>query len=204
MELLPLLQAAAAETSEEYLAGWVGPIQAACDANEIDSDARMRMFLAQAAHESAGLRILRENLNYSAEGLLRVFPTHFDAPTAVEYSHRPQAIANRVYASRMGNGDEMSGDGWRFRGGGIGQVTGRANYARLGAELGLPLEAEPERIEQPEVAAMAFARFWKDAGCNALADVGDFLGITHKVNGGNNGEADREVRLACLERVQQA
>lgn len=203
MDLLLLLRAVAPETSSEYLAKWVDPFAEACMTYDIGTDARLQAFAAQSAHESEGFRILRENLNYGVDGLLRTFPTHFNGPEAIEYSHRPQAIANRVYAGRMGNGDEASGDGWNYRGGGIGQITGRDNYRDIGAKLGLDLEAMPDRIEEPEIATKAFACFWKDNGCNLLADAGDFYALTKRINGGLLGYADRLKRWQAAQAVSQ-
>lgn len=171
------------------------------DAYEINTAQRVNAFLAQAAHESMGFTILRENMNYGIDALMRVFPTHFDTATAIQYAHQPQRIANRVYADRFGNGDEASGDGWRYRGGGIGQITFRDNYRRLGEKLGVDLEGSPEQIEDYKVAANAFGAFWKDTGCNLLADAGDFYAITKKVNGGDAGYSDRLARWQAAQGV---
>jgi putative chitinase len=162
---------------------------------KIDSRVRQAAFLAQVGHESGHLRNLVENLNYSAEALMRVWPTRFDAALAKEYARQPERIANVVYNDRMGN--ILSGDGWRFRGRGLLQVTGRANYAAAGTGLGLPLADQPQLLEQPEHAAMSAAWWWAKYGLNELADVGRFQDIGSIVNTGKpgripNGAAERK------------
>ena len=162
---------------------------------------RLAMFLAQVAHESGGLLHVSENLNYSAEALLACFPSHFDSDTAEDYARQPERIADCCYADRMGNGNEASGDGWSYRGRGLIQITGRANYAACGAALGLDLIAHPELLETPANAALSAAWFWASHGCNGLADAGDFVGITKRINGGVNGLADRQAYLARAQSV---
>ncbi|MCO2453868.1 glycoside hydrolase family 19 protein, partial [Pseudomonas aeruginosa] len=115
-------------------------------------------------------------------------------------ARNPRAIANNAYASRNGNGDEASGDGWRYRGRGLLQITGRANYRAAGAGLGQPLEQEPELLEQPEFAALSAAWWWASHGLNDLADRGEFAAITRRINGGTNGQAER---LALWERAKR-
>jgi putative chitinase len=178
---------------------WVRPLNAAMTRFEIGTPARAAAFLAQAAHESGELRWLVERLSYTAPRLMAVWPRRF--PTlamAQEYAKAPERLANFVYASRLGNGDVASGDGWRYRGRGIFQITGRGNYRRIGEALGLPLEDEPERVEQPEIAALTAAQFWQARGLNELADDrsddndgADFIAICVLVNGGREGLAAR-------------
>ena len=157
---------------------------------------RMAAFLAQVGYESGQLRSLVENLNYSAKALLRVWPKRFTPQSAALYAGHPEMIANFVYAGRMGNGPESSGDGWRFRGRGLLQVTGRNNYRAAGEGLGLPLEAQPDLLEQPDQAALSAAWWWAKHGLNELADAGRFQDIGSIINTGvpgrvPNGEADR-------------
>ncbi|AZC17598.1 glycoside hydrolase family 19 protein [Pseudomonas sp. CMR5c] len=159
---------------------------------KIDSRVRQAEFLAQVGHESGQLRSLVENLNYSAEALARTWPNRFTPQTAGAYARQPEKIANKVYGGRMGNGPDASGDGWRFRGRGLLQVTGRSNYRAAGEGLGLPLEAQPELLEQAEHAAQSAAWWWAAHGLNDLADKGDFLTITKRINGGTNGLEDRQ------------
>ena len=164
----------------------------------ISTPARQSAFLAQCAHESAGFSRFAENLNYSAAGLAATWPGRFrgadEQPNALAlaYQRRPAVIANHVYANRMGNGDEESGDGWRFRGRGLLQITGRGMYQRCGAALGLPLLEQPDLLLQPEQAVFSAAWFWQSNGLNALADAGDFEAITRRINGGLNGLAERK------------
>ena len=159
---------------------------------KIDSRVRQAAFIAQVGHESGQLRNLVENLNYSAEALVRTWPNRFTAQTAGAYARQPEKIANKVYGGRMGNGPEDSGDGFRYRGRGLIQLTGRSNYRAAGEGLGLPLEAQPELLEQAEHAAQSAAWWWAAHGLNDLADKGDFLTITKRINGGTNGLADRQ------------
>ncbi|MDW3710703.1 MULTISPECIES: glycoside hydrolase family 19 protein [Pseudomonas] len=164
----------------------------------ITTPARQSAFLAQCAHESAGFSRLAENLNYSASGLAATWPGRFRGvdgqpnALALAYQRRPAVIANHVYANRMGNGDEESGDGWRFRGRGLLQITGRGMYQRCGDALGLPLLEQPDLLLQPEPAVLSAAWFWQSNGLNALADAGDFEAITRRINGGLNGLAERK------------
>ena len=154
---------------------------------------RRAHFFAQLAHESAGFKHLAENLNYSAPALVRTWPTRFDVETAEAYARQPERIANKVYASRLGNGGESSGDGWRYRGRGYIQITGRANYAEYSQKLygDDRLVREPEMAAQPEVAARIARAYWDAKGLDALADRDDIVAITKRINGGANGLPDR-------------
>jgi len=154
----------------------------------IDSLVRQAAFLAQVAHESGQLRNLVENLNYSAEALVRTWPSRFTAQTAAAYARQPEKIANKAYGGRMGNGPEASGDGWRFRGRGLLQVTGRSNYREAGTGLGLPLEDEPDLLEQAEHAAQSAAWWWAKHGLNQLADAGRIRDIGSIINTGQPGK----------------
>ncbi|MBC3411270.1 glycoside hydrolase family 19 protein [Pseudomonas sp. SWRI51] len=154
---------------------------------KIDSRVRMAAFLAQVGHESGQLRNLGENLNYSADALVRTWPSRFTSQTAGAYARQPEKIANRVYGGRMGNGPESSGDGWRFRGRGLIQLTGRDNYRAAGLTLGLPLEDQPELLEQAEHAAQSAAWWWAEHGLNELADAGHIQDIGSVINTGRPG-----------------
>ena len=175
---------------------WLIPLNNAMSLYEITTPAREAHFLAQCAHESGGFVHLVENLNYSPHVLLTVFPTHFKPEEAVDFAHDPERIANRVYANRMGNGDEASGDGRAFRGRGLIQLTGRANVTRCGQALGVNLADAPELLEQPVFASLSAAWYWAMRGLNAKADVGDFVGIVKAINGGTEGIEDRAQWLA--------
>ncbi len=186
---------------------FVPALNAAMGRFGITSPVRVAAFLAQVGHESAHLTQLVENLNYSARGLAATWPSRYlgadGQPNALaqRLARNPQAIATNAYASRTGNGDEASGDGWRFRGRGLLQITGRKNYRAAGAGLGLPLEAEPELLEQPEQAARSSAWWWAAHGLNDLADSGSFALITRTINGGMNCQAERLALWEWAKRV---
>lgn len=188
---------------------WTGALNSAMARFHIDSTPRMAAFLAQVAHESGQLTRLQENLNYSAKRLMQVWPKRFPTPEkAARYEKNPEKLANHVYAGRLGNGDEASGDGWCFRGRGLIQLTGRGNYRAAGRGIGLALEQQPGLLEQPEAAALSAAWFWESHGLNELADNRsndddneDFKTITRRINGGTVGLKER---LALWERAKQA
>ena len=163
---------------------------------------RWQFFLAQLGHESGGLSMLEENLNYSAEGLVKTWPKRF-APTenASSYARKPERIANIVYANRMGNGSPESGDGWRFRGRGYIQLTGRDAYRQVGAITGLDLEAQPELALDPGHAFHVVCGFWNWKKLNEVCDTGDYLSVTKVINGGTHGQPDREAWLDKVRRV---
>lgn len=191
-----ILRAALPTARPTDIARCATPLAEACAEWGIDTPLRLAAFLAQIAHESGQLRHLAENLNYSAEALLRVFPRHFDAGQAAAYARQPQRISSRVYANRMGNGDEVSGDGWRYRGRGLIQVTGKTNYAACGTALGLDLIAQPDLLEQPGPAARSAGWFWHRNGLNRPADARDIATITRRINGGLTGLEDRKAHYA--------
>ena len=174
---------------------------------KIDSKVRVAAFLAQIGHESAGLTAVTENLNYSAQGLANTWPTRYRGvdgkpnALAVNLARKPEQIANHTYANRMGNGDPESGDGWKYRGRGYIQTTGRANYTKLTTATGINFVAVPDLLTQPEYAALAAAFYWADNGLNDLADVGRFDLITKKINGGTHGAADRDHRWNVAKQV---
>uniref|UniRef100_A0A6M3M1A6 Putative glycoside hydrolase n=1 Tax=viral metagenome TaxID=1070528 RepID=A0A6M3M1A6_9ZZZZ len=159
---------------------------------DITAPVREAAFLAQVGYESAGMTRFVENLNYSAAGLQATWPSRFSAEQAMEYARKPQMIANKVYADRMGNGSEKSGDGWKYRGRGLIQITGRDNYEEIGDALQLPLLTTPELLEQEEYAALSAAIWWWKNGLNELADNGLFELITRRINGGYHGLAKRK------------
>jgi len=180
-------------------ATWTAALNPAMARFEITSPERMAAFLAQIAHESGQLTRLSENLNYSAKRLMQVWPNRF--PTmekALQYERNPEKLANCVYAKRLSNGDETSGDGWRYRGRGLIQLTGRGNYRAASQGIGLPLEEQPDLLLQPDPAALSAAWFWKSHGLNELADdrnedndTEDFKTITRRINGGTVGLKER-------------
>jgi putative chitinase len=168
---------------------------------------RVAAFLAQCSHESSNLTTLHENLNYSAERLHAVFPRYFPTVAAAEpYSRQPEKIANKIYGGRMGNGDEDSGDGYKFRGRGILQITGRANYKACSLSLfgDERLVDDPSSLETKEGAVQSACWFWNAHNLNALADEGDIREMTHKINGGDLGLEDRMARYEHTMRVLEA
>ena len=183
---------------------WRTPIDLATAEFNITGAARELYFLAQCAHESQSFSRLKENMRYSAARLLAVFPRYFTPSEAERMAYDERAIAERVYGGRMGNAIEGLGDGYRFIARGALGITGRAMYERCGKALGLPLLDQPELLCAPVNAARSAAWFWKEHGCNELADAGDFLATTKKINGGVNGQADREAWLAKLQAAAQS
>ena len=165
----------------------------ALDEFQINTPLRVAVFLAQVAHESSELTQLSENLNYSIAGLMKTWPERFQSVEAANrYAHQPEKIANFVYADRMGNGSETSGDGWRYRGAGAIQLTGKSNQQAFSDYSGVPLDAISAWLLQPEGAIRSAGWFWMTSHLNALADSEDFLAVTKRVNGGYTGLADRQ------------
>ena len=180
---------------------WHDALTAALARWEINTPDRAAMFLAQCGHESGGYQHLVENLNYTAAQLLRTWPSRFSAEDAAEMALQPERIAERAYGGRMGNAVEGGGDGWRFRGRGIIQLTGRANYRLAGQALEIDAIGHPDLLAEPAIAAQAAGWFWKTNGCNELADAGDYEGITRRINGGMNGWDDRVRWLARVRTI---
>jgi putative chitinase len=159
---------------------------------EINTPKRVAAFIAQCAHESGNFRFLKENLNYKAESLMKTFPKYFsDRDTANAYAKQPVKIANRVYANRMGNGDEASGDGYRYCGRGLIQLTGKTNYDWFAASLEISATEASEYLETFEGAAQSACWFWESNNLNVEADAGDIKKMTKKINGGYIGLDDR-------------
>lgn len=169
----------------------------------INTTTRLCAFLAQVAHESGGFRFVRENLNYSAKALRATWPKRFDAVRAAEYERKPEKIAAYVYANRMGNGDEASGDGATYIGRGLIQCTGLANYSNCSTALfgDDRLIHRPELLEEPTNAALSAGWFWMANGCNQIADAGDFEALTRRINGGTHGLEDRRQWWAKAKRI---
>jgi len=154
---------------------------------------RAAAFIAQIAHESGGFNFVAENLNYSAKGLMTTFKKYFPTEDiAKQYERKPEKIANRVYANRMNNGDENSGDGWKFRGRGLIQLTGRANYTKFAEDLGISLDETVAYLETPAGAVSSAGWFWDNNNLNQYCDKDDFITLTKRINGGTIGLADRQ------------
>jgi putative chitinase len=161
----------------------------------LNSNIRLAHFLSQCAHESGNFKAVTENLNYGAKGLRSIFGKYFkDDATALAYERKPQKIANRVYSSRMGNGDEASGDGWKFRGRGYIQLTGKDNYTQFDKSVEDDILANPDLVATKfplMSAAFFFERnnLWKI--CDGGADKEDVIALTKRINGGTHGLEDR-------------
>ena len=178
-----------------YLDNWYDAIYQILPEYDINTPQRVAAWLAQCAHESGNFRFLKENLNYRAASLRKVFPKYFpDDATANAYANHPnkqEAIANRVYANRMGNGDEASGDGFRYLGRGLIQLTGKNNYTLFAASIDTPLEQIPEYLQTFEGAVQSACWFWDQNNLNQWADKGDMMTLTRRINGGTIGLEDR-------------
>jgi len=163
----------------------------------VNTKLRISHFLAQVSHESNDFKAMKENMNYSSEGLRRVFSKYFTPEQAIVYARRPEAIANRVYANRMGNGNERSGDGWKYRGGGPLQLTGKNNYRECSIDLfGDEILLEhPQLLHQPLYGMLSALWFWDKNKLNVLADGNNIDALTRRINGGLNGLDDRKLRF---------
>jgi putative chitinase len=176
-----------------YIDQWHKALSQLLPDYEINTPERIAAFIAQCAHESGGFLFLTENLNYKAESLLKVFPKYFkDMPTAKAYEKKPEKIANRIYADRMGNGNEASGDGFKYRGRGLIQLTGKTNYTWFAASLEITPEDAAEYTQTFEGAAQSACWFWETNKINAFADKNDIVGMTKRINGGTIGLEDRK------------
>ena len=172
---------------------------------DIDTVPRVAAFLAQTAHESGGYRAIKENLNYKAASLTKVWPRYFPSmEVANAYANQPEKIANRAYANRMGNGPEESGDGWKFCGRGLIQLTGKDNYTRYAESLEISLDEASEHLTTFEGCVQSAAWFWEANNLNQWADKGDILTLTKRINGGTLGLADREKHYAHACHVLEA
>ncbi len=200
---------------------WVDAVAAACQEFNIDTPQRIAGFLSQCAHESGGFERLQENLNYSADGMAGIWPKRFavlgpdgkpvkkdgkNQPNkfALALHRKPEMIANVVYSGRMGNGPTESGEGWKYRGRGLKQLTGKTNHSNCSKGLGVDLVDNPDLLLEPIYAARSAAWFWATNNCNSFADSGDIEGLTRRINGGLIGIEDRKKRYASAMRSLSA
>jgi putative chitinase len=175
-----------------YLDHWHRALSLALPDYEINTPQRVASFLAQCAHESGSFRALKENLNYKAASLRRVFPKYFpDDNIAAQYAGKQEMIANRVYGGRMGNGPEETGDGYKYCGRGLIQLTGKSNYQAFADSIETPVEEIPEFLATFEGAVQSACWFWESNNLNQFADRGDILTMTKRINGGTIGLEDR-------------
>lgn len=176
-----------------YVDYWYSAMERCLPDYDINTPQRIAMFVAQCAHESGNFRVLKENLNYRAESLMKVWPRHFPSlDVAKQYAHNQEAIANKAYANRMGNGPEESGDGWRYCGRGLIQLTGKINYQNFAMSIETPVEEVPAYLGTFEGAVQSACWFWEANNLNQWSDQGDVLTVTKKINGGTLGLADRQ------------
>lgn len=195
---------------------WLPFVQQACERYQINTKNQEAAFIAQCAHESGGFTMLEENLNYRASTMAACWPARFGVKNpdgtwakdakgarvpnkfAQALERKPEMIANVVYASRMGNGPTESGEGWKYRGRGLKQLTGKDNYTRCGQAIEANLVAEPDLLINPKYAVLSAAWFWHSNKCGPIAESGDFVGLTKKINGGTIGLEDREKRYRAV------
>lgn len=171
---------------------WLKPLNEAFTRYEINTPLRMAAFIGQCSHESGNFKTLQENLNYSAEGLCRVWPSRFPTLESAQPYHRnSDKIANKVYGGRMGNGAEETEEGSLYKGRGLIQLTGKDNYAMCGAALSEDFIHSPDLVLAPKFAALSAAWFWNKRGLNKEADAKDYTSMTKKINGGVIGLEDR-------------
>lgn len=175
-----------------YLDYWYHALEQALPDYDINTPRRVAAFLAQTAHESGGYRAIKENLNYKAESLMRVWPRYFpNIDIARQYAGKQEMIANRAYSNRMGNGSEESGDGWRFCGRGLIQLTGRNNYQAFADSIETDINDLPEYLATFEGSVQSACWFWESNNLNQWADANDILTLTKRINGGTLGLDDR-------------
>ncbi len=205
----------AAGVSQELAERWLPHVQSALARFNINTPMQVAGWIAQCAHESAGFKTLVENLNYSADTMAAVWPTRFavlgpdkkpvkvkgkNQPNkfALALHRQPEAIANTVYSNRMGNGTIESGEGWKFRGRGLKQLTGKSNHIQASRGLGVDLVTNPDLLLEPQWAALSAAWFWAENKCGPIADSGDFVALTKRINGGTIGLEDRQKRYKAV------
>jgi putative chitinase len=178
-----------------YVDHWYTALSQALPDYDINTPQRVAAFLAQCGHESGGFTAIKENLNYKAESLVRVWPKYFpNMDVANQYAHNQEKIANRAYANRMGNGPEESGDGYRFCGRGLIQLTGRSNYQAFADSIETDINDLPEYLATFEGCVQSACWFWEANNLNQYADNFDLVTMTKKINGGTLGLDDRTAR----------
>jgi putative chitinase len=176
-----------------YIDYWYHALEQALPEYDINTPQRVSAFIAQCAHESGGFKFLKENLNYKAESLMRVWPRYFpNIDIARQYAGKQEMIANRAYGGRMGNGPEETGDGWKFCGRGLIQLTGRSNYQAFADSIETDIEDIPAFLATFEGAVQSACWFWENNNLNQWADAGDILTLTKRINGGTLGLEDRK------------
>ena len=174
---------------------WYTPLLDMFARYNINTTQRQASFIGQCAHESNNFKTLEENLHYSANALMRVWPSRFpNLDVANQYANNPEKIANKVYGGRMGNNED--GDGWKYHGRGLIQLTGKENYGNCGSGISVDLLGDPNLLVTPQYAALSAGWFWNKKGLNSLADKQDYVTITQRINGGTLGLDDRKAKIA--------
>ena len=194
MITLELLQKLCPKTKANILQLYAEPLHEVAEYYDMYVNMhRAAAFVAQTAHESGGFNFVKENLNYSAKGLMGTFKKYFPSDDiARQYERKPEKIANRVYANRMGNGPEESGDGYKYCGRGLIQLTGKDNYTRFAADLGISIDETVAYLETPQGAVSSAGWFWDNNNLNSYCDKDDFVTLTKRINGGTIGLEDRQ------------
>lgn len=194
MITVELLQKLCPKTKPEVLRKYAESIHETAEYYDMyKNKKRAAAFVAQIAHESGGFNFVKENLNYSAKGLMGTFKKYFpNEALAKQYERQPEKIANRVYANRMGNGDEASGDGYKYCGRGLIQLTGKQNYTKFAQDLGISVDETVKYLETPEGAVSSAGWFWDQNNLNQWCDKDDFVTLTKRINGGTIGLEDRK------------
>ena len=184
---------------------WVEPLEEVFHRYEINTPERQAAFIGQCAHESMNFTKLEENMNYSAEGLMKTWPSRFPTlESAKPYHRNPEKIANKVYAGRMGNGPEETGEGWLYHGRGLIQLTGKDNYTLAGDALNMDFIHSPDYVLVPKYAALTAGWYWNKRQLNKEADAKDYTGMTKKINGGTIGLDDRVAHIKHAQEVLTA
>ncbi len=184
---------------------WVEPLQEVFHRYEINTPERQAAFIGQCAHESMNFTKLEENLNYSAEALMRTWPSRFPTmEVAQQYARNPEKIANKVYGGRMGNGTEETGEGWLYHGRGLIQLTGKDNYMLASDALNVDFIHSPDYVLVPKYAALTAGWYWNKRQLNKEADAKDYTGMTKKINGGTIGLNDRIAHIQHAHEVMTA
>ena len=179
---------------------WLKPLEDTFAKYDINTPKRQAAFIGQCAHESGNFRTLQENLNYSAEGLMKTWPSRFPTKeVADQYARQPAKIAGKVYNGRLGNSSEE--EAAKYLGRGLIQLTGKENYGNCGSGIGVDLLGNPNLLTTPEYAALSAGWFWNKKGLNSLADSGDIETMTKRINGGLIGLDDRKAKIAKAEQV---
>ena len=174
---------------------WLGPLEEVFAKYDISTPKRQACFIGQCSHESGNFKTLQENLNYSAEGLMKTWPSRFPTKeVADQYARQPAKIAGKVYNGRLGNANEEEAS--KFLGRGLIQLTGKENYEHCGSSLGVDLLSNPNLLSDPKYAALSAGWFWGKRGLNSLADASDLETMTKRINGGLLGLDDRKAKIA--------